>query len=438
MRKRIISTGISVLLFIFAFFATIRQETVDVYALGPVIFVGENKIEGTVTDPDNGWKCTLNEATGKATLIMEGAAIRAVGDSPTIRVYEADLTIILKGKPSKIISDIANGHVAIEQTDGGSITIKSDGTPGTLIMDGYIHTTGGITISNANVTLDGGGQPAISAGLQVDVQYGNNNIDVTQESNANITINNSRVTATGGTNGLLASGTVSVNGKDTSVVATAVGVDLAGEPVCPAIEAGRILIGDGLKIVNPEKNEVRSRGNGGNPQLYAVYDTSSNRFAKKVVINPDETEKVRFMEKDDDDDSNDEAVPVKTNTNNQDVLSGLFYVSGQSEPAPGVIFIKQAQGLLGIEAFAHGRPAGYTSAFTFNMYINGKSDYTLKKGKLVLDIPPQYQKAGRTFAITAIDKNGQVHVFYDTDNDPAKITVNIDIEAYAFELNYKD
>ena len=103
-----------------------------------------------------------------------------------------------------------------------------------------------------------------------------------------------------------------------------------------------------------------------------------------------------------------------------------------------MIFLKEIQGPLGIAAFHAGRPEGYSEAFSFNLIINNKVDYTLKKGTLCLNIPPEYQKTGRIFALTALDTNGNVHIFNDLDDNPATITCNVDIDGFAFDLIYKD
>ncbi len=64
--------------------------------------------------------------------------------------------------------------------------------------------------------------------------------------------------------------------------------------------------------------------------------------------------------------------------------------------------------------------------------------YTLKNGVMSIIIPKEIQKAGRTFAIMALDKNGKAWTFSDTDTNPATITGTINVEAYAFYLIYKD
>ena len=88
--------------------------------------------------------------------------------------------------------------------------------------------------------------------------------------------------------------------------------------------------------------------------------------------------------------------------------------------------------------FASSRPAGYVEGFTFNLITNGTANNTLKKGSFTMTISAELRKAGRTFAIVALDKNGKTFVLPDTDTDPNTITVAFDLEGYAFDLIYKD
>ena len=67
-----------------------------------------------------------------------------------------------------------------------------------------------------------------------------------------------------------------------------------------------------------------------------------------------------------------------------------------------------------------------------------KPDFTLKSGTFTLLIPSQYQKAGRQFALVALDKTGKAYLLPDTDTNPNTITVAVNLEGYAFELIYKD
>ncbi len=121
---------------------------------------------------------------------------------------------------------------------------------------------------------------------------------------------------------------------------------------------------------------------------------------------------------------------------NPDTVEGYFAVNGQL--LPGVAMGKMKQGPAAQAVFNANRPVGWLEAFTFNIAINGKVDYTLKNGKLTISIPMECQKAGRTFALMALDKNGKAWTFPDTDTNPATLTANINVEGYAFALIYKD
>ena len=137
-----------------------------------------------------------------------------------------------------------------------------------------------------------------------------------------------------------------------------------------------------------------------------------------------------------DDDEEENKEPEKPAAVNPDTVEGFFAVSGQ--PVPGVAMGKTVQGVAAQAVFNATRPAGFLQAFTFNMAINGKVDYTPKNGALTIIIPKEYRKAGRTFAVMALDKNGRAWVYADTDNNPNTVTATINVEGYAFALIYKD
>lgn len=88
--------------------------------------------------------------------------------------------------------------------------------------------------------------------------------------------------------------------------------------------------------------------------------------------------------------------------------------------------------------FSNATPAGWSEAFTFNMTLNGKTDFTIKNGKIVISVPAQYIKYGRKFAILALDQNGMVHTYNDTDVSNSTVTVDINVAGYAFDLIYSD
>nr|MCR5108272.1 InlB B-repeat-containing protein [Lachnospiraceae bacterium] len=100
--------------------------------------------------------------------------------------------------------------------------------------------------------------------------------------------------------------------------------------------------------------------------------------------------------------------------------------------------IKQEQGSLARLAFNSGMPLGYKEAFTYNLLVNGKTDYSLKTGKFVLTIPEGYRKAGRSFALLGLDQAGKAVCFMDTDLSDSTITTILNLNGYAFMLVYSD
>ena len=129
--------------------------------------------------------------------------------------------------------------------------------------------------------------------------------------------------------------------------------------------------------------------------------------------------------------------PAKPAAVNPDTVEGYFISAGQM--VPGVLMGKMKQGPAAQALFAKtGKAGGWTEAFTFNMAIGGKYEYTLKNGTLMIIIPKEYRKAGRTFALMGLDKNAKVVILNDTDTNPDTLTVKLNIEGYAFDLIYKD
>ena len=96
------------------------------------------------------------------------------------------------------------------------------------------------------------------------------------------------------------------------------------------------------------------------------------------------------------------------------------------------------QGPKCIEAFAIGTPTGFTEAFSFNLLVDGKAVYDSKSGFMVIRIPEYLKKAGRVFALVAVDKNGVPHTYGDLDLNADTLCVQIDFEGYAFEVIYAD
>lgn len=99
----------------------------------------------------------------------------------------------------------------------------------------------------------------------------------------------------------------------------------------------------------------------------------------------------------------------------------------------------QEQGEIAQSLFKAATPAGWIKAFSFNVLNKERQpEITLKSDIMTLNIPSEYQKQGRQFALLAMDKNGKVYLLSDTDTDPNTITVALNFEGYAFNLIYKD
>lgn len=149
---------------------------------------------------------------------------------------------------------------------------------------------------------------------------------------------------------------------------------------------------------------------------------------------PTPTPRARPRDNGDYDHHEDAPAPVPKPVNPNAVI-GMSFIG---TPTGSVKIGPQVQGIAAQLAFSMNTPAGWKEAFTFNMTVNDKADYSLKKGTLSFGIPTQYQKAGRKYAILGLDKNRKVKVFNDIDLKPDTITVNLDIEGYAFDLIYSD
>lgn len=104
----------------------------------------------------------------------------------------------------------------------------------------------------------------------------------------------------------------------------------------------------------------------------------------------------------------------------------------------GSCAIREKQGYLCRNAFNLAMNNKYKEAFSFNLMIDGKLSYAKKSGKFLLYIPYEYRKAERRFALIGVDKYGKTKLFYDLDQEDDKITANLDMEGYAFDLVYLD
>lgn len=141
----------------------------------------------------------------------------------------------------------------------------------------------------------------------------------------------------------------------------------------------------------------------------------------------------KSAEKDDDDEDHTPPSWV-LNPNEKQQL----YIVYLGSPA-GVCAGYQVQGEAAKALFTAATPVGWKEAFTFNLLNRSRMpEVNLKSGTLTLTVPAEYLKAGRQFAIIALDKNGMTYVLPDTDMNPRTVTVNVNFEGYAMELIYTD
>lgn len=115
---------------------------------------------------------------------------------------------------------------------------------------------------------------------------------------------------------------------------------------------------------------------------------------------------------------------------------GIGGFSGGASFVGTVNLGKQEQGPLGKLAFAQNRPVGWSEAFSFNMTVNGKADFTAKNGTLSITVPKQFIKAGRKFALLAIEQDGTVKLYNDMDTSDSTVTILLNGTAYAYDLIY--
>ena len=121
---------------------------------------------------------------------------------------------------------------------------------------------------------------------------------------------------------------------------------------------------------------------------------------------------------------------------NPDAIVAFYIVNGAVDGKAKLG--KQEQGPVCKSLFTASCPKGWIEAFSMSMSYDGVYTSTLKNGTLQLYIPAQYQKAGRQYAVMAMDKYGKVHIYQDTDALPFVFTSPLNFEGYAFCVIYKD
>ncbi len=438
-------------LFIIAFFAILAGSA---FSLARPVQVWANDYSGNIS--------SSQFAAGEGVTITGNTNLHI---NSSVTVHSIDIndncTLTITGDPGKTLTTtysitqynssgnltvnsgtINSGGIAVNNLiiSGGTITAHEDFgiSAYTITISGkntVINATGDngygiqahddINISGGKITATGTEGGILSAFKDVTISGNNTVVNATSAEKNGIladnilSISGGKVTAQGNWCGIATeNGDMTISGSNTVVSAKS--------SVSPAVNSNhRLTIDPPLTVTKPAGGGIGGRG--GSKFIATV--AGGQDAATDVVI------KGPVAKSDAGSDSDDESESEKPAVVNKDAIA-ILKITGFPY---GTFFAKQEQGLAAKAAFAASLPAGYKSAFTFNAITNGKSpDNTLKKGSFTLVIPAEFRKAGRTFAITYLDKNGKATTLYDTDNDPNTITVAVNFEGYAFELIYKD
>lgn len=392
-------------------------------------------INGASTVPDNPTVIELGadiEYTNDLINIPAGKFIRLDLNGKTLSVKKidvrGDLTVEGSGSVTGVVEGISD---AIVIGEGGKLTLSGGNISGTTSAVGMEENS---TFVMTGGRIDGNGYVAVLAGLQ--------GTTVTM-SGGTITTSGFLTVRIGGTMNM-------TGGTIINTSSNGAGIQVNGDP--RDVQGGQLTISGGtIKNTNGGKSiEIQSLGSarqtGGT--LIGRVD-GAGKFTYEGGINDDHpapgpapTPKPSSKDTDDDKDEDDHEAheespaPAPKPVNPNAVLVSSFI---STEISAGNVKIgPQIQGAVAQLAFRIATPAGWRETFTFNMTINDKADYSLKKGTLSFKIPSQYLKAGRKFAILGLDKNGKVRLFNDIDTKADTITVNLDIEGYAFDLIYTD
>ena len=361
---------------------TINEGQVEATAQYPSVASGAGIGSGSGGINNTDDKITINggriKATGGANAAGIGGGKGSVNAMITINHGE------IEAKGGNAAAGIGGGIDSNQEPkeiiiQGGTVT-ATGGNQGAGIGGGSNGNVGKIIITNGDVNATGGNWAAGIGG-----GYG--------KAGGEITISGGKITATGGDQGAGIGG-----GKNG--------------------DGGDITINDG---------EVTVKGNGGGAGIGGGYSGDDGNI---TIEGGTVTDK-------------DKAVPPKgeENPSNSSQSSIILLQSFGGEGIDGLCTFEM-QGPLCVAAFKAATPAGFTEAFSFNLNLDStgttKVNYDKKQGKIVLNIPTQYQKQGRTFAVIGIDSFGKTKIFYDNDADDKIFTTNLDIEGYAFSLIYSD
>ena len=364
------------------------------------------------------------------------------------------------------------GNISIQ---GGNVTANG-GTWGAGIGSGYLGSSyGSITIEGGTVDATGGPNAAgIGAGMnavncEISIQGGNvtarggydgagigsgyeDGSSSHSDTPRKITITSGTVNAYGSTGGAGIGGggnskvgTINITGgKITATGGNAGGAGIGSGK--DALSSCTVKIDDGeITATGGTGAAGIGKGSGGSPDVTLNIDRSKFKYISfedgKVVLSQDDKVNPVVQPKDsigssyrmEQEEAGGEVAPVVT---------GEPLLKNFSGKGMGGLCTFEKQGPLCAAVFKAATPLGFFEAFSFNLNLDAtgktKPNYGKKAGKFVLNIPKQYRKKGRTFAIIGIGKPGKVKIFYDTDINDETFTTDIDIEGYAFSLIYTD
>lgn len=363
-------------------------------------------------------RITINEGQVEATAQYPSVASGAGIGSGSEGINNTDDIIIINGGRIK-----ATGGANAAGIGGGKGAVNAMIT----INNGEIEAKGGNAAAGIGGGIDSNQNPKeiLIQGGTVTATGGNQGAGIGGGSNGNvgkIIINNGDVNAIGGNWAAgIGGGYGKAGGKITIFGGkiTAIGGDKGA-----GIGGGKNGGGGDITI---KDGEVTVKGNGGGAGIGGGDGGDDGNIA---ITGGTVTDK-------------DKVVPPKReeNPSNSSQSSIILLQSFGGEGIDGLCTFEM-QGPLCVAAFNAATPAGFTEAFSFNLNLDStgttKVNYDKKQGKIVLNIPTQYQKQGRTFAVIGIDRFGQTKIFYDNDADDTIFTTNLDIEGYAFSLIYSD
>lgn len=411
---------------------TINGGTVNTPLGGSVAGAGIGS--GRSANSSNADSITIN--AGTVTAVGSGASAGIGGGN-----IDAGVAITINGGTIN-----ATGGIDAAGIGGGS---EATNTAGKItIAGGTINATGGANAAGIGGGRDGNAGEIKINGGKINATGNNGGAGIgggiNGKNDVKVTIAGGDITATGngggagiggGSRGIV--GEIKIDGGKINATGNGGGAGIGGGKNSD-VAACKITINDGTISAKSDTGKGIFAGDSSNIVVAPKFGDISfengeieipNSGGKKPTSNTNPNNSER--KDNEDDNSQQSAVPaeplMKSSANNGGISGICTYAK---------------QGPLCAALFKSATPAGFKEAFSFNLNLDktGKAapNHDIKVGKLVLNIPKQYQKAGRTFAIIGIDKSGKTKIFYDSDSDDKIFTANISISGYAFSLIYSD